>query len=112
MALTVAMPLPAQEKPKPEDKEKQEAIQRHIRNLKSTFAADRIRAAQELAKIGEDAKPAARVLCEAAVDTNVKVATEAVEALQKVWPELHKNVVSFWLTRMFRNEPQQSRKSC
>jgi len=78
---------------KPEEKEKQEAIQRHIRNLKSSFTADRIRAAQELAKIGEDAKPAARALCEAAVESNVKVATEALEALEKVWPSLHKNVV-------------------
>lgn len=92
--LTTVPFVSAQEKEKLEDKERQEAIQRHIRNLKSNFSADRIRAAKELAKFGEDAQKAAPALCEAVVESNRKVAVEALEALQQIWPKMHKNVVT------------------
>lgn len=89
----VASAQPPDKPAGPEDKEKLEVLQRHIRNLKSTFKEDRVRAAQELAKLGEAAKPAARALCEAAVEPNNKLAREALEALQKIWPQLHDDVV-------------------
>src|SRR5258708_6460764 len=55
--------------------------------------ADRVRAAQELGKLGERAKPAARALCAAAIDESPKTSQAALESLEKVWPELHKQVV-------------------
>src|SRR5205807_5692732 len=63
-------------------------ISRLMSALRSEHNVDRIRAANELAKLGQAAKSAARALCAAATDEDGEVRQSAIEALEKVHPAL------------------------
>jgi HEAT repeat protein len=62
--------------------------------LKSKVASERVKAAQTLAAMGERAKPFARALCETAIDDNKEVRLAAIEALEKIQPEIVKPVLT------------------
>ncbi len=72
--------------------EEDEKVAKLVRSLKSDQAADRIRAAEQLGKLKAEGKPAARALCEAAIDEDDSVRQAALEALEKVHPALYKPV--------------------
>jgi HEAT repeat protein len=80
----------AAQKPKqgPSDVPGNPAVAALAKALGSDNATDRIRAANELAKLGEAAKPAARALCFAATGDSQEVRLAALEALDKVQPAL------------------------
>jgi len=60
------------------------------RTMKEGSPLDKIDAANELAKMGSDAKPVAgKNLAHACFDAVPKVAQAALSALEKVWPELY-----------------------
>jgi HEAT repeat protein len=64
-----------------------------LAQLRSKDAGVRIRAVQALGEKGDDAKPAVRALCSATLDTSAKVKQAALEALEKVRPDLYKPLV-------------------
>jgi HEAT repeat protein len=72
-----------------------------VRALRSERSADRIRAAEQLGKLREEAKSAARALCEAAATSEEAVRQAALEALERVHPALYKPV----LTLLVDNDP-------
>jgi hypothetical protein len=63
-----------------------------VARLKSGDDEGRVKAAGELADMGTRALPAARALCEAATDRSARVAHAALEALEKVAPDLQEPV--------------------
>jgi hypothetical protein len=63
-----------------------------VARLKSGDDEGRVKAAGELAGMGTAALPAARALCEAAMDRSPKVAHAALEALEKIAPDLREPV--------------------
>jgi hypothetical protein len=63
-----------------------------VARLKGGATEERIRAAEELAGLGERAAPAARALCEVAMHPSQKVSRAALQALEKVAPDLHEPV--------------------
>jgi hypothetical protein len=70
-------------------------LEQLIKQLRNRATADRPRIAEELGKLGEGAKPAARALCEGITESSTsKLHTACLEALEKVWPELYKLVVT------------------
>jgi HEAT repeat protein len=79
-------------RPGPEDRGLGPKLAKLVRDLKSERSADRIRAAEQLGKLKEEAKPAARALCEAATASEESVRQAALEALEKVHPRLYKPV--------------------
>jgi HEAT repeat protein len=72
-------------------------LTRLVRELRSERRDERIRAAEELGKLKDKARPAARALCEAALDAEESVRQAALEALEKVHPSLYKHVSTFLL---------------
>jgi HEAT repeat protein len=60
----------------------------YIKTLKGGREADRIKAAQEIGKMGEEAKDALEALCDALVDANKDVGAAVLAALEKVDPRL------------------------
>jgi hypothetical protein len=92
---------------KPEEKKPREAppaktqpdtatdseLDRLVRGLRAESPAERVRAATELGKLKERGRPAARALCEAAVDPSEAVRQAALEALEKVRPDLYRHVL-------------------
>jgi hypothetical protein len=60
--------------------------------LKSQKQEERLRACEQLGGHGEVALPAARPLCEATLDPSQKVARAALQALEKVQPDLQQSV--------------------
>src|SRR5262249_23110313 len=59
--------------------------------LRSGTTEERVKAAEQLAEMGEKALPAARVLCEVALEPSQKVSRAALAALEKIHPDLHKS---------------------
>ncbi len=82
------------EKPKSEDQPKPGSLAAMIRDLNKGESAARIRAAEQLGKMGEAAKPAARALCSAATDDSKEIRGAAIEALEKVEPSLAEPVTT------------------
>ncbi len=62
------------------------------KKLKSKSPADQIKALQDIAKLGDAAKPLAKNVCELTGNTNPKVTQAAMEALSKVRPDLFKPI--------------------
>jgi HEAT repeat protein len=69
------------------DGDKLEAL---AKELKSKNPHVRLKAAQELGKLGPKAADVAKGLCDAVLDPNLAVSRAAFQALEKVQPELHK----------------------
>jgi hypothetical protein len=67
-------------------------VQQLIKDLKDPSDAQRVRAAQELAKLGDQAQPAARALCALALDGPDATRNAALDALQKVRPDLYRQM--------------------
>jgi HEAT repeat protein len=62
-----------------------------VKNLRHRSVKTRLQTAEALGKMGVDAKPAAaKALCEATMDQSPQVRAAALDALQKVWPEIYK----------------------
>jgi hypothetical protein len=76
----------------PADPDLPAELQPIVGRLKAGTAEDRVKAAGELAEMGDKAQPAARALCEAALDTSQKVSRTALQALEKVNAELHQPI--------------------
>jgi HEAT repeat protein len=64
------------------------------KQLKDRETKKRIEAAHELGKLGNKARDAARPLCEACMDSNGKVSVAAIDAMEKIRPDLHKHIVT------------------
>jgi hypothetical protein len=77
-----------------------------VRDLMSERNADRIRAAEQLGKLKEEGRPAARALCEAAVSPDQPVRQAALEALEKVHPSLYKSVLTLIVDSNWYNHVQ------
>ncbi len=82
------------ERPKPVDHPNSDPLTVLVKELDSSDNAVRVHAAQELARMGESAKPAARALCSAATSDSKEVRQAAIEALEKVQPDLAKPVTT------------------
>jgi hypothetical protein len=61
--------------------------------LESHDEEERVRAADALADLGSKGRPAARALCEAALDPSEQVSHAALRALEKVHPDLYEPVL-------------------
>lgn len=84
--------------PKPGDKTA--AIEALMTKLKSKKNDERVKAAQDLGKLGADAGPAARLLCETALgDIIPEVRQAALAALAKVRPDLGPHVAVLLTTK-------------
>jgi hypothetical protein len=70
--------------------DKKEAVAQLAKDLKSANSRGKLVYIEQLAKLGEDA---ARPLCDAMLDKDHKVATAALEALEKAHPALYRPVV-------------------
>ena len=80
-----AKPLPT---PVAEDATLPAELRTVAARIKAGPAEDRIKAAEELAAMGDKAKPASGVLCEAALDSNQKVSHAALSALETINPDI------------------------
>ncbi len=89
LILVCAAPAPADD----QDATTKTLVEHLSKQLKDRSAAKRVEAAKELAQLGEKAKPAARALCAACLDSSGKVSMAAADALAKVRPDLHPHVV-------------------
>lgn len=65
-----------------------------LKGLKSKKATERTSALEELARMGEKARPATSAIVEAMVDSTPAVREAAAGCLEKVDPTIHKQVVS------------------
>jgi hypothetical protein len=74
--------------------------------LKNGTAEEKIKATEELADLGEKALPAARSLCEAAMEPSQKVSRAALQALEKVHPELQQAVFVLLVDAKAENHKQ------
>ena len=75
------------------DKDK-EAVEPFLKKLKSKKAADRQSALEELAKLGERARPATAAIAHAMMDASPPVREAAAGCMEKVDPKIHPYVVS------------------
>jgi HEAT repeat protein len=76
-----------------DSKEKDEAspeLAALIKNLHDKQSKVRIKAAEDIGKLGEEGAPAAKALCEAMMDRSPKVETAALDSLEKVRADLYK----------------------
>jgi hypothetical protein len=96
--------------PPPEGAELPRELQPIVSRLRSGPAEDRIKAASELAEMGEKAQPAARALCEAALAPSQKLAQAALRALEKVHPDLHQSVFVLLIDDKANNHKQALEK--
>ena len=64
-------------------------IDKLIMRLRSKDIKTRVKAAETLGDMGENASPASEALCEAITDQSPQVATAALDAMQKVRPDLY-----------------------
>src|SRR5262249_33167677 len=78
-------------------------LKAYQRALKSNVTTERVKAAQDIGKLGPAAILAVPDLCEAAVDPSSKVSVAALEALGQVNPKLHKQIT----TLLVDKEPQK-----
>jgi HEAT repeat protein len=96
-------------RPDAEESPGESKVSRLVRDLKSENRAARIRAAEELGKMKEQGKPAARALCETALNTDQELRLAALEALEKIHPSLYKSVATLLLDREQHNQAQAAR---
>jgi len=68
-----------------------------LTDLKSKKADDRIKGAQAIGELGAKGKSACRPLCEAMLDTHVKVRTAAADALKQVDNDLAELAVAIYI---------------
>lgn len=80
------------------DKEKLAAL---TKDLKHKDSKVRIAAAEEIGKLGADAKPIVRDLCDAILDKNADVSLAAFKSLEAIRPDLHKPLADFILDQSF-----------
>jgi HEAT repeat protein len=88
--------LPPKPEPPPrkEGPKLDERLAPWVEALKSKRSQERLQAVEELGKLKEAARPAAHALCETLVsDSAPPVRRAALDALEKVYPELHAPVV-------------------
>lgn len=78
---------------KPAEKKIDPKLEELAKALKAKNAADRVKAAEDIAKLGPDAAPITADLCKAMLDPSPKVNQAALEALEKVNAELYKPLV-------------------
>jgi hypothetical protein len=83
-------------KPEPEKPEKPSdaRLTKLEKDLLNADPAARIRAAEELGKLGAAAKPSVRALCIAAAGDSKEVQRAALEALEKIDPKLAKHLIT------------------
>jgi outer membrane biosynthesis protein TonB len=80
--------------PKKEGTKLDERLAHWVKALKDRRAQERLRAVEELGKLKEAARPAARALCETLVSDSAPAVRQAtLDALEKICPELHAPVV-------------------
>lgn len=79
-------------KPQPKPDELTADLKPLVDKLRTGSAEERIKAAQDLATLGDKAKPATRALCDACLYPSDKPARAALTALEKVNPDLQKAV--------------------
>src|SRR5206468_381048 len=77
-----------------DSKKVEERVAQLIKDLKSKNPADRIKAAEALRDIGEDAKSAREALCDAILDPREAIVTAVAAALEKVDPGLQKPILT------------------
>ena len=65
-------------------------IEKLIKDMKNKDVKVRLKAADALRAKGEEAAPASKALCDALIDLSPKVNIAALEALEKVRPDLYK----------------------
>ena len=63
-----------------------------IKALKGKTTADKVKAAEGLGKLGPEARDATRAICDSVLDPSRKVRNSALNALEKVNPDLHEAV--------------------
>jgi HEAT repeat protein len=89
----VVVPPPA-EIPKPAPKPEKSKLEMLIEQLGSKEPAEQIKAAETLRQMGSDAKEAAEALCRLAITPLPDVRQAALEALERILPDLYSHVVS------------------
>jgi HEAT repeat protein len=77
-----------------DDATSQTVINLLVKQLKDRESKKRAEAAKELGELGDKAKAAARPLCEACMDVNGKVSVAAIDAIEKIRPDLHKHIIT------------------
>jgi hypothetical protein len=80
-------------KPFPADSGQPSDLEPLVTRLKRGTTEEKIQAAEELARLGEHAKPASRALCDAALGSSEKLIQAALVALEKANSELHQPVL-------------------
>lgn len=94
-----------------ESDEKSKALLRTLgKSLKSPNITDRINACNAIMELGEKARPATRLLCEAILDNNPKVRLAASDALEKVNPNLHAVAVPLIIDKAVEQRIEALRK--
>ena len=71
------------------ERTKADEIDKLIMRLRSKDTKTRVKAAETLSDMGENASPASEALCEAITAQSPQVATAALDAMQKVRPDLY-----------------------
>jgi hypothetical protein len=95
--------VPPVEPPDPADVTTNRTLAPLVQGLKSGNAAERIRSANELGKLGAAAKPAVRALCEVAAYDFGELRQAAVDALERIEPALAKPVATLLADESSRN---------
>jgi len=94
LAFCPLMVVQAQEKGKEESE-----LEKLAKDLRHKDVKVRLKAVKSLAEKGEDAAPVAGPLCDALMDRSPQVAVAALEALEKVRPDLYKHVSTLVLDK-------------
>lgn len=94
LALSVSPGLQAQDKAKLDAE-----LEKMTKDLRHRDVKVRVAAVKALGEKGVDAGPAARSLCDALLDQSPQVAVAALEALEKVRPDLYKHVSTMVLDK-------------
>jgi HEAT repeat protein len=94
LAFCPLMVVQAQEKGK-----EQSELEKLAKDLRHKDVKVRLKAVKSLAEKGEDAAPVAGPLCDALMDRSPQVAVAALEALEKVRPDLYKHVSTLVLDK-------------
>jgi hypothetical protein len=89
------VPDPTGAEPSKQEKDAIDRARSTLRNSKNSVAV-RVAAAKELERLGEKAKSACRDLCEAMVESNSKLKDAAVEALERIDPQLYKRAMAIY----------------
>lgn len=110
--LLAALPLSAQQGEKKDAKpelKKNAELDKLINDLKAKDVKTRIKAANDLNAMGEDAATATPALCQALLDVSPKVQEAALVAIEKVRPDLYKPLSQIVLDKSrYRNATLQA----